>query len=48
MKLNFYKSGITNLWQTFSNISNGDVLQISSFRPTTSWSGLTLEIQTIR
>ncbi len=30
-EIKFYKSGITNLWQTFSNISNGDVLQISSF-----------------
>ncbi|MFA4831633.1 MAG: hypothetical protein WC618_05745 [Patescibacteria group bacterium] len=30
-ELKFYKSGIANLWQTFSNISNGDVLQINSF-----------------
>jgi hypothetical protein len=30
-ELKFYKSGIANLWQTFFNISNGDILQINSF-----------------
>ncbi len=30
-ELKFYKSGIANLWQTFTNVSSGDVLQINSF-----------------
>jgi hypothetical protein len=30
-ELTFYKSGIANLWKKFSNISSGDILEISSF-----------------
>lgn len=30
-ELKFYKSGIANLWQTFSNVSNGNILEINSF-----------------
>lgn len=30
-ELKFYKSGVANLWQTSSNVSNGDVIEINSF-----------------
>lgn len=30
-ELKFYRSGVANLWQTFTNVSSGDVLQINSF-----------------
>ena len=30
-ELKFYKSGISNLWQTFSDVSSGNVLEINSF-----------------